>query len=126
MRTERLNSSEEEVAKDVARWIVSNIAYLEDKAAHNEPRVLDEVSAVVAAALHTHTAALTRERDSLREAIEQTLSENLHLADGDDCTLIHLKRALATRGENQDVEKILERRRTTMPGYDKRLKDWLS
>ena len=30
----------------------------------------------------------------LREAIEKTIEENLHLADGDDCTLIRLKRAL--------------------------------
>lgn len=32
--------------------------------------------------------------DRLRAAIEQTLDENGHLADGDNCTLIVLKRAL--------------------------------
>ena len=32
----------------------------------------------------------------LRSAIQQTLEENGHLADGDDCTLILLKRALTT------------------------------
>ena len=30
--------------------------------------------------------------DALREAVEKTLEENRHLADGDDCTLIRLKR----------------------------------
>jgi predicted RNA-binding Zn-ribbon protein involved in translation (DUF1610 family) len=34
------------------------------------------------------------ERDALRAAILQTLDENGHLADGDDCTLIALKRAV--------------------------------
>ena len=32
----------------------------------------------------------------LRSAIQQTLDDNLHLADGENCTLIVLKRALAT------------------------------
>ena len=31
----------------------------------------------------------------LHTAASRTLEENLHLADGDKCTLIHLKRALA-------------------------------
>lgn len=35
------------------------------------------------------------EIDRLRAAITRTLEENLDLADGDDCTLIHLKRAIA-------------------------------
>ena len=30
----------------------------------------------------------------LREAICRTLQENEHLADGEDCTLIHIKRAM--------------------------------
>lgn len=30
----------------------------------------------------------------MREAIEKTIEENLHLADGEVCTLIHLKRAI--------------------------------
>lgn len=30
----------------------------------------------------------------LRAAVRRTIDENLHLADGDVCTLIHLKRAL--------------------------------
>lgn len=39
-------------------------------------------------------AALLGEIDRLRAAIRQTLDENGHLADGDNCTLITLKRAL--------------------------------
>jgi hypothetical protein len=58
-----------------------------------------------------HNAPISREHyihraadeiESLREklkdavgAIEKTLDENGHLADGDNCTLIDLKRALA-------------------------------
>jgi len=38
--------------------------------------------------------ALLDEIDRLRAAIWQTLDENPHLADGDDCTLIELKRAV--------------------------------
>ena len=37
---------------------------------------------------------LERERNRLREAIEETLRDNAHLADGDNCTLIKLKRAM--------------------------------
>jgi hypothetical protein len=39
-------------------------------------------------------AALLGEIDRLRAAIHQTLDENGHLADGDICTLIVLKRAV--------------------------------
>lgn len=34
------------------------------------------------------------EKNALLEAITATLEENRHLADGDDCTLIRLKRAV--------------------------------
>jgi hypothetical protein len=40
-------------------------------------------------------AVLERELAELREAVAQTLRENAHLADGENCTLIRLKRALA-------------------------------
>lgn len=40
--------------------------------------------------------AARRERDDLAAAIRQTLDDNGHLADGDKCTLIALKRALKT------------------------------
>jgi hypothetical protein len=37
---------------------------------------------------------LTSENIKLKMAIHETLEENLHLADGEDCTLIKLKKAL--------------------------------
>jgi hypothetical protein len=42
--------------------------------------------------------AAQRERDELAAAILQTLDENSHLADGENCTLIVLKRALKSVG----------------------------
>jgi predicted nucleic acid-binding Zn-ribbon protein len=39
---------------------------------------------------------LCAENERLRDAIRQTLEENGHLADGENCTLIVLKRALMT------------------------------
>jgi hypothetical protein len=37
---------------------------------------------------------LVNENIALREAIVKTIEENKHLADGENCTLIHLTRAL--------------------------------
>ena len=41
-----------------------------------------------------HSEKLERERNRLRQAIRETLMENLHLADGDICTLKRLKDAI--------------------------------
>lgn len=41
------------------------------------------------------TAALFAAAPDLLEAAVRTIEENLHLADGENCTLIHLKRAIA-------------------------------
>lgn len=38
----------------------------------------------------------------LRAAIRQTIEDNLHLADGDNCTLIKLKRAINYDINNED------------------------
>ncbi len=40
------------------------------------------------------TSELERENEAMRAAIQQTLMENLHLADGDVCTLKRLKDAI--------------------------------
>jgi hypothetical protein len=40
------------------------------------------------------TCFIRKERDALRAAILQTIEENGHLADGENCTLIALKRAV--------------------------------
>lgn len=37
---------------------------------------------------------LVQRIDALEQAIRETIEDNLHLADGDVCTLIKLKRAL--------------------------------
>ena len=37
----------------------------------------------------------------LREAICRTLQENEHLADGEDCTLIHIKRAMQSNAQGK-------------------------
>jgi hypothetical protein len=39
---------------------------------------------------------LERERNRMRSAIEETLRDNAHLADGENCTLIKLKRAMSS------------------------------
>lgn len=39
------------------------------------------------------------EKNALLEAITATLEENKHLADGDNCTLIRLKRAVTPNGK---------------------------
>lgn len=44
---------------------------------------------------------LERERDRLRSAIEETLKDNAHLADGENCALIKLKRAMSPHGKDQ-------------------------
>lgn len=43
--------------------------------------------------------ALQVENVRLRKAIHDTLEKNLHLADGDNCTLIDLKLALSPNAE---------------------------
>ena len=61
-------------------------------------RFLEKFAALVAAAEREECAKvcadLLRQRDALLAAATQTIEENLHLADGDVCTLIHLKRGI--------------------------------
>lgn len=44
--------------------------------------------------LETKNQKLHFQAEKLRTAIKKTLDENGHLADGDNCTLIELKRAI--------------------------------
>jgi len=65
---------------------------------------LDGEIAVQKAALFTSEKILSgliprcktieEENEKLRAAIEKTINDNLHLADGENCTLIELKRAI--------------------------------
>ncbi len=47
---------------------------------------------------------LCDEYERLRDAAQRTIDENLHLADGDVCTLIRLKRALQPNAGNNRHE----------------------
>lgn len=64
-----------------------------EKAVEIETKYLQEqwVEAVANCAIVTRDR---RELMELRDAVRQTLEENAHLADGDNCTLIRLKYAL--------------------------------
>ena len=46
---------------------------------------------------------VTKQRDELLAACEKTISENGHLADGDVCTLIDFKRAIARVKANESA-----------------------
>jgi hypothetical protein len=46
--------------------------------------------------LRGEVRVLRGEKERLEHAIQITLDENGHLADGDDCTLIHLVRSMPT------------------------------
>jgi len=48
-------------------------------------------------------ARLRTQRDDILAAARRTLDENGHLADGEICTLIVLKRAVETLGECRDA-----------------------
>ena len=52
------------------------------------------ISVHVGRELERELTAVTEQRDRLAEAIRLTLMENLHLADGDKCTLKRLKDAI--------------------------------
>ena len=51
-------------------------------------------------------AQLLEQRDSLRSAILLTLQENSHLADGEDCTLIRLKKAVDSNDRKENAKNI--------------------
>ena len=51
-------------------------------------------------------AQLLEQRDSLRSAILLTLQENRHLADGEDCTLSRLKKAVGWNERPENAEDI--------------------
>ena len=51
-------------------------------------------------------AQLLEQRDSLRSAILLTLQENRHLADGDDCTLLRLTKAVDSNDRKENAKNI--------------------
>lgn len=66
------------------------LAYSHNPNAVTRPLIYGDTRPADADAVDAKIAMLTN-------AIEITLRENAHLADGEDCTLIHLKRAIAAQ-----------------------------
>ncbi|MBK8772227.1 MAG: hypothetical protein IPM06_17640 [Rhizobiales bacterium] len=60
------------------------------------PRLWAEALGLVGNSAAAEIEKLRGEKLRLETAIQRTLDENGHLADGDDCTLIHLVRAMPT------------------------------
>ena len=70
--------------------------YWEQKSKEQNSYCVAPVGAVLAVnALCDAYEELEKQRDELLAACEKTISENGHLADGDVCTLIDFKRAIA-------------------------------
>ena len=67
------------------------IATLRKRGAHGRTFPVQATEATQAAEM---IADLLRQRDALLQAATQTVEENLHLADGENCTLIHIKRGI--------------------------------
>jgi hypothetical protein len=63
----------------------------------NEFKELQEAHAALESQWREQRAEIIK----LEAAIRQTLDENGHLADGDDCTLIHLKTAIGYEDEEE-------------------------
>lgn len=55
----------------------------------------DRLIAFVDAVISDETTHLRQQLDIAINGITETIEENLHLADGDNCTLIKLKQAIA-------------------------------
>lgn len=71
-------------------------AYWEKKAKEQNFHCVAPLGAVFAVnALCDAYEEIEKQRDELLAACEKTISENGHLADGDVCTLIDFKRAIA-------------------------------
>ena len=59
------------------------------------PQVLRELADYIEAMPTAKSFAdLRLQRDALLQAATKTVEENLHLADGENCTLIHIKRGI--------------------------------
>ena len=67
------------------------IATLRKRGAHGRTFPVQATEATQAAEM---IADLLRQRDALLQAATKTVEENLHLADGENCTLIHIKRGI--------------------------------
>ena len=92
---------------DQAYWLADKIPAYGDyakEAANVLRRQAHELERLLAAQeeLLGEVARLRTQRDDILAAARRTLDENGHLADGEICTLIVLKRAVETLGECKD------------------------
>ena len=86
---ERERNEAQSTLTDIHRWIernhpdgfIDSLSY-----SQNLERVTDR--------WYDSLETVERERDKYKNAILECLEENRHLADGEDCTLIELKKAL--------------------------------
>jgi hypothetical protein len=98
-----LNEAREELAavteqRDEAREYADKLAEgLPDGMLPKDVEVLREANLGLA----TELTAVTEQRDRLAEEIRLTIMENLHLADGDKCTLKRLKDAIGFDAEEK-------------------------
>ena len=69
---------------------------------YGEPKSARPVESGSLSDLVGDITAANEEIARLRRAIQETLTDNRHLADGDNCTLIKLKRAMSPTGEASD------------------------
>lgn len=79
-RIAELEQQRDEIAHEIVEWVQDLQAYFPGASTmHDTYRGIE---------------AMESERDKFRAAIQKTIDENGHLADGDNCTLIELKRAI--------------------------------
>jgi len=72
----------------------------------SEPRAERRLCVEALEELLDEIARLRTQRDYLLSAARRTMDENGHLADGDVCTLIVLKRAVETLGTCDKVSQV--------------------
>lgn len=84
---------------ELANARIAELEQQRDETAHEITEWVQDLQAYFPGATTMHDVyrgieAMEAERNKYRAAIQKTINENGHLADGDDCTLIELKRAI--------------------------------
>ena len=108
----------EDLLAEVVRLRAENIRLIEDRARF--PDRPDDIGRIIGAHVENLKAAAAHNEDAwrwactretvLRNEIKRTLTENAHLADGENCTLARLKKLVPEwesefLANNQDVER---------------------
>jgi uncharacterized protein YhaN len=79
-RIAELEQQRDEIAHEIVEWVQDLQAYFPGASTMHD--------------VYRGIEAMEAERDKFRSAIQKTIDKNGHLADGDNCTLIELKRAI--------------------------------